>query len=97
MEIWVEHYSDLYFRETTVIAVNMDRKKCGTFSSFRWLSPDIYHINILRNPNEVDIHWGRGAKPNIRLFESKIAKRFSRAFSNKMSPTVKISAIFSDC
>ena len=45
------------------IAVNMDRKKCGTFSPFRWLSPDIYHINMLRNPNEVDVHWGRSAKP----------------------------------
>ena len=46
-----------------IIAVNMDRKKCGTFSSFRWLSPDIYHINISRNPNEVDVHWDRRAKP----------------------------------
>ena len=45
------------------IAVNMEWQKCGTFSSFRWLSPDIYHINILRNPNEVDVHWGRSAKP----------------------------------
>ena len=26
-------------------------QKCGTFSSFPWLSPDIYHIIILRNPN----------------------------------------------
>ena len=38
------------------IAVNMDRKKCR-------LSPGIYHINILRNPNEVDVYWGRSAKP----------------------------------
>ena len=45
------------------IAVNMNRKKCGMFSSFRWLSPDIYHINILRNPNAVDVHWGRSSKP----------------------------------
>ena len=45
------------------IAVNMDRKKCVTFSPFRWLSPDIYLINILRNPNEVDVHWDRSAKP----------------------------------
>ena len=37
--------------------------KCGMFSSFRWLSPDIYHINILRNPDEVDVHFGRSAKP----------------------------------
>ena len=50
------------------IAVNMDRKKCGTFSSFRWLSADIYHINILRNPNEVDVHWGRSAKPKYTYF-----------------------------
>ena len=46
-----------------IIAVNMDRKKCETFSSFRWRSPDICHINILRNPNEVDVHWSRSAKP----------------------------------
>ena len=26
-------------------------------------SPDIYHITILRNPIEVDVHWGRSAKP----------------------------------
>ena len=51
------------FVQVICIAVNMDRNKCGTFSSFRWLSPDIYHINILKNPNEVDIHWGRSAKP----------------------------------
>ena len=38
------------------IAVNMDREKCGTFSPCGWLSPDIYHINILRNSNEVDVH-----------------------------------------
>ena len=44
------------------IAVNTDRKKCGMFSSFRWLSPDIYQINILTNLNEVDVHWGRSAK-----------------------------------
>ena len=44
------------------IAVNMDSKKGVTFS-FRWLSPDIYHINILRNPNEVDVNWSRSAKP----------------------------------
>ena len=37
--------------------------KCGTFSSFRWLSPDIYRINILRNPKEVDVNLGRSAKP----------------------------------
>ena len=24
--------------------------KCGTFSSFRWLPPDIYHINIIEEP-----------------------------------------------
>ena len=29
----------------------------------RWLSPDIYHINILRYPNEVDVRLGRSAKP----------------------------------
>ena len=40
---------------TDSIAVNMDRKKCGTFSPFGWLSPDIYDINILRNPNEVAV------------------------------------------
>ena len=47
------------------IAVTMDQKKCGMFSSFRWLSPAIYryHINILRHPNELDVHWGRSAKP----------------------------------
>ena len=54
-----------------VIAVNMDRKKCGTFSSFRWLSPDTCHINILRNPNKVDGHWGRSVSRNRRIFESK--------------------------
>ena len=60
----------------------MDWKKCGTFSCFSWPSPDIYHIDILRNPNEVVVryHW-----------------RFRSAFSNKMSPTLKIIAIFSDC
>ena len=51
------------FFPVVCIAVNMDRKTCGTFSSFRWLSPDIYHINISRNPNEVDVHWDRSAKP----------------------------------
>ena len=50
------------------IAVNMDRKKCRTFSSFRWLSPDIYHINILRNPNEVDVHRGRSDKRKYMYF-----------------------------
>ena len=50
------------------IAVNMDRKKCGTFSSSRRLSPDIYHINILRNPNEMDVHLGRNAKPKYTYF-----------------------------
>ena len=30
----------------------------------------------LRNPNEVDVHWGRSAKPkNRRICESKIARR----------------------
>ena len=38
-------------------------KKMRDVSSFRWLLPAIYHINILRNPNEVDVHWGRNAKP----------------------------------
>ena len=38
-------------------------KKCVTFSSFRWFSADIYHIKIVRNPNEVDVHWGRSAEP----------------------------------
>ena len=33
------------------MAVNMDRKKCGTFS-FRWLPPDIYHINIFNDIEE---------------------------------------------
>ena len=45
------------------IAVKMDRKKCGSLFPFRCLSPAIYHINILRKPNEVDVHWGRSAKP----------------------------------
>ena len=54
------------------IAVNMDWKKCGTFSSFRWISPDIYHINILRNPNEVDISIGAEVlSRNRRIFEIK--------------------------
>ena len=43
-------------------------KKCGKFSSLRWLSPDIYHINILRNPNEVDVNWSRSAKPKLAYF-----------------------------
>ena len=58
------HYTNL----AGAIAVNMDRKKCGTFSSFRLLSPDIYHINIMRNPNEVDVHWGRSATPKYTFF-----------------------------
>ena len=44
------------------IGVNMGRKKCGTFSYFRWLSTDIYQVNILRNPNQVDDHF-TSAKP----------------------------------
>ena len=39
------------------------QRKHRMFSSFRWLSPDIYHINILRNPYEVAVHWSRSAKP----------------------------------
>ena len=27
-----------------------------------------YHINILRNPNEVDVHWSRNAKPKYTYF-----------------------------
>ena len=44
---------------TCRIAVNMDWTKCGAFSSFCWLSPDIYHINIIEEPNELDVHCGR--------------------------------------
>ena len=32
---------------------------CGTSPIFRWLSPKIYHINIIEvgaYPNEVDVH-----------------------------------------
>ena len=49
-------------------ATQIAKFKCGTFSSFRLLSPDIYHINILRNPNEVDVNWGRSAKPKYTYF-----------------------------
>ena len=38
------------------------------------ISPDIYHINILKNPNEVDVHWSRSVKPKEKDFESKIAR-----------------------
>ena len=48
------------------IVVNMDRKKCGTFSSFRWLSPDIYHNEHLEEP-ERGGHWGRSAKPKYSV------------------------------
>ena len=63
------------------IAVNMDWKKCGTFSWFRCLSADIYHMNILSKPNEVVVRY---------------QWRFWSAFSNKMSPTVNIIVILSD-
>ena len=83
------------------IAVNMGQQKCGMFSSFRWLSPDICHINILRNPNKVDGPWGRSAKPIYLFLNQKLARRrkhwhFRRGFLDKMSPTVTIIAIFSD-
>ena len=58
----------LNIEDSKSLAVNMDLKKCGMFSSFRWLSPDIYHINILRNLNEVDVHWGRSAKTKKTYF-----------------------------
>ena len=38
------------FQRLKIIAVNMDRKKCGTFSSFHWFSPDIYHHQHLEEP-----------------------------------------------
>ena len=39
-------------------------KKKGTFSSFRWFTPDIYHIDILRNLSEGQMSiGGRSAKP----------------------------------
>ena len=73
-----------------LIAVNMDRKTCGTFSSFRWLSPDIYHIiiNILRNPNEVDVHWGD--------LGDAISDVFAELFRTKFLRRAKIIAFFSD-
>ena len=47
------------------IAVNMDWEKCigrsPNFAGFHLtLTTSTY---LLRNPNEVDVHWGKGAKP----------------------------------
>ena len=60
--------------QLVAIAVYMGWKKCGTFSSFSWRTPAIYHINILRNPNrenDVDVHWGQKCKAEIDVFCNK--------------------------
>ena len=62
-----QHFARFAFffssHHVSVSVPSIAEKKCGTFSSFRWLSLLIYHINILRNQNKVDAHWGRRAKP----------------------------------
>ena len=77
-----------------LIAVNMDRKKCGMFS-FRW------HLTfkMLRNPNEVDVHCDRSAKPKemsflIKNSSAMVSLMFSQSFFEQ---NVCYSEYYCDC
>ena len=58
----------LYILLPYPIAVKKDWKKCGTFSSFRWLSPVIYHINIWGTRTRWMSIWAKVLSRNWRVF-----------------------------
>ena len=90
--IWFKYKRNIKVQATYRVAVNMDWKNAGCSTLFRWLSLDIYHINILKNPNEVDAHWQKSRNRRILQYILFLIAWwcyhlcFCRDFSNKMSP-----------